>query len=81
MRSLLPANILAGLALLCLRAEGAPFHRSGVATRFFGFAEQSTSSVAQVPRGGEEAVVEEEPEILYLPGLLDVALKKSKQVS
>lgn len=79
---ILPVNLLAGLALLCARATGAPFQRSSsVSTTFFGGAKTTAFSILDLPRGGEEVVAEAEPEVLYLPGLLDVELKKSKQVS
>ena len=41
-------------------------------------------TIAKIPRGGADAAEEEAdaaPEVLYLPGLLDVELKKSSQVS
>lgn len=73
-------NLLAGLALLCATATGAPFQRSSsVSTTFFGGAKTTAFSILDLPRGGEEVVTEAEPEVLYLPGLLDVELKKSKQ--
>lgn len=81
MLSLLPVNLLAGFALLCATAEGAPFHRSGSLSRYFSRATTTPFSILDLPRGGEDVVPEEEPEVLYLPGLLDVELKKSKQVS
>ena len=79
---LLPVNLLAAVALLCATATGAPFQRSSnlVAT-FFGGTKPTALSILDLPRGGEEVVTETEPEVLYLPGLLDVELKKSKHVS
>jgi hypothetical protein len=82
MLSSLPLNLLlAGLTFLCVTTEGAPFQRSRSLSKFFGLAEPTPFSILDLPRGGEEVVVDAEPEVLYLPGLLDVELKKSKQVS
>jgi len=79
---ILPVNLLAGVALLCVTATGAPFQRtSSLVTTFFGGAKPTAFSILDLPRGGEEVVADAEPEVLYLPGLLDVELKKTKQVS
>lgn len=67
--------------LLCDEGvAGAAFHRNSISAH-----KSSTfgriGTIAKIPRGGADAAVEEEePEVLYLPGLLDVELKKSSQV-
>jgi hypothetical protein len=81
MHSLLPVSLLAGAAslLLCSSwAEGAAFHRNSLSAVKFGLAD-TAQSIGNFPRGGDEEAVEE-PEILYLPGLLDLEVKKSSQV-
>ena len=92
MRSLLPVSVTTGVVALVIacssRVDGAAFHRSSlpqIKSSWFGLAD-STQSVVSVPRGGasqadqEETKEEAEPEVLYLPGLLDVELKKTTQV-
>lgn len=85
MRLLLPASFLASIPALMLASEGvdgAAFHRNSILTHkvpTFG----RIGTIAKIPRGGADAAVEEAeapPEVLYLPGLLDVELKKSSRV-
>jgi len=77
-----PAYLLTGFGtLLCTTTEGVPFQRGNSVSTFFGGARRTSCSVIDLPRGGEEVAEVAEPEVLYLPGLLDVELKKSKQVS
>jgi hypothetical protein len=84
MRSLLPVSLVAGVAsvLVCSSwVDGAAFQRnslSAVKTSLFGLGD-TAQSIGNFPRGGEEEVVEE-PETLYLPGLVDVEVKRSNQV-
>lgn len=89
MRSLLPVSLVAGVAsiFLCFpSANGAAFHRNSLSSLTSSWL--GRTDLAQftggLPRGGADATVEEtkeaEAEVLYLPGLLDVELKKSTQV-
>jgi len=89
MRALLPASfLLAGLASILLStpsADGAAFHRnslSSIQSSVFGLGHTTPRTIAKLPRGGDDEKVEEveENEVLYLPGLLDVEIKKTTQV-
>jgi hypothetical protein len=90
MRSLLPVSVTTGVVALVFTcaswADGAAFHRNSLPQlKSFGLADSIQSAVS-VPRGGDSEAEQEEktetpePEILYLPGLLDVELKKTTQV-
>jgi len=91
MRSLLPVRVTTGVVALVITCsswvDGAAFHRNSILQlkpTWFGLADSIQSAVS-VPRGGaseaeqQETKEEAEPEILYLPGLLDVELKKTTQ--
>lgn len=90
MRSFVAASlVLAVPTLLFSSADGAIFDRSTVTSSLKDVATSSRSSglfgltktVSRFPRGGaEEAVEEEEPEVLYLPGLLETAIERTKKV-
>ncbi len=90
MRSLLPVSLLAGVTSISLCftwVDGAAFHRnslSPLASSWFGLPD-SLDIIKSLPRGGADAPTEESKEealeVLYLPGLVDVELKKSTQVS
>lgn len=85
MRSFLSFSLLLAVPSLLLQsANGASFHRntlsvsslSNTRSDLFG-----VSKLSKIPRGGaEEATVEAEEQVLYLPGLLEAELTKSSQV-
>ena len=91
MRSFVIASlVLAVPTLLFSSANGAIFGRSTVASSSLKDVSTSspssglfglTKTVSRFPRGGaEEAVEEVEPEVLYLAGLLELAIERTKQV-
>jgi hypothetical protein len=90
MRSFVTASlVLAAPSFLFRSANGAIFGRSIVASSLKDVSTSSPSSglfgltktVSRFPRGGaEEAVEETEPEVLYLAGLLETAIERTKQV-
>ena len=83
--ALIPAGLLVALLSKYPEVEAAPFHRNSVSslgrpTSSFGL-QNVINSVTKLPRGGsDEGEETTEGEVLYLPGLLDVELKKSSQV-
>jgi hypothetical protein len=90
MRSFVTASlVLAVPTLLLSSADGAIFGRSTVTSSLKDVSTSSPSSghfgltktVSRFPRGGaEEAVEEPAPEVLYLAGLLETAIERTKQV-
>jgi hypothetical protein len=90
MRSFVAASlVLAVPTLLICNADGAIFGRSAVTSSLMDVSTSSPSSglfgltktVSRFPRGGaEEAVEEAEQEVLYLPGLLETVIERTKQV-
>ena len=90
MRSFVTASlVLAVPTLLLSSANGAIFSRSTGTSSLKDVSTSSPSSglfgltktVSRFPRGGAEDVEAEEPEVLYLAGLLETAIARTKQVS
>jgi hypothetical protein len=79
-RSILSSGLLLAASSILLSADGAVFQRNSLSTRnVFGL----STTIPNIPRGGAELFGEEEekePEVLYLPGLLDAELSKSDHV-
>ena len=81
LRSLVSVSLLVALPTLFLQSvNGAAFHRNSLSVSSLSNGRSNLFGVSKIPRGGEEAVVEEEVETLYLPGLLDAELFSSSQV-
>ena len=84
MRSFPSLSLLLAVSSIALQGTyGAPFQRNSLSASFLsekGLGRLS-NKISQWPRGGAEEEGEaEEPETLYLPGLLDVELSASDSV-
>jgi hypothetical protein len=79
-QSFLSLGLLLAASSVLLSADGAVFQRNSLSTRnLFGL----STTIPKIPRGGAEIFgepEEEEPEVLYLPGLLDAELSKTDHV-